>query len=60
MKKSIIIDEDIHHYLKLVSATYNRHIKFLVAESIIDLCKKYKIETPTNLQKYYTNENISS
>lgn len=51
--KSMIIDEDLHRILKIMSAEKNRSIRSLEYEALIDLFKKYSKEVPENLEKLY-------
>ena len=56
MLKSIFIDEDIHRYVKILSAEQNKSIKFLICEALIELFKKYNKEIPVNLKEFYERQ----
>ena len=51
--KSLIIDEDLHRILKILSAEKIRSIRSLICESLIDLFRKYNKEIPKNLETYH-------
>jgi hypothetical protein len=51
--KSILIDKDIHHYLKILSGELDKSIKFLLCEAIVLLFKKYDKQIPENLRVFY-------
>ena len=54
--KCTILDEDLHHLIKLLAVTKKRCLRSLVNEALIDVLKKYNIEIPRNL-KLYENKN---
>jgi len=51
--KSMIIDEDLHRILKILSAEKNRSIRSFIYEALIDLFRKYNKEIPRNLENFY-------
>ena len=51
--KSMIIDEDLHRILKVLSAEKTRSIRSLICEALIDLFRKYNKEIPKNLETYH-------
>ena len=51
--KSILVDEDVHSLLKILSAEQRTSIKELFSESVILLLNKYGKEIPKNLEQYY-------
>jgi len=51
--KSMIIDEDLHRILKVLSAEKVRSIRSLICEALIDLFRKYNKEISKNLETYH-------
>jgi hypothetical protein len=47
--KSMIIDEDLHRILKILSAEKTRSIRSLICEALIDLFRKHNKEIPKNI-----------
>jgi len=50
--KSILIEDDIHYFLKCIALKNRSNIKYSIHEAIIDLAKKHIVDIPDHLKTY--------